>query len=87
MHVNMIISESAIKIIKRNVNIAVYIVIEITSYKPWWFHVCIFGLLFGNTAAVKIVTRHVCSVTSFSPRRVDVVICGPRLFLDLCDNE
>ena len=41
MHVNMIISEPAVKIIKCNVNIAV----------------CVLGLLFANTATVKVVTK------------------------------
>ena len=54
MHMNMIISEPTIKIINKcNINIAVY---QTTSHGDFMY-VCVLGLLFANTAGVKIVIK------------------------------
>ena len=63
MHVNVIISEPAIKTInKYNVNIAMYWFKSQTTYKPWWFYVrtyvCVLELLFAYIVSFKIVIKH-----------------------------
>ena len=40
--------------------------IEITSYKPWLFHVCVLGLLLAMQPPLKSLPGE-CDVTSFSP--------------------
>ena len=58
MHVNMIISEPAIKIIKCNVNIAVYWLKSQTTYHGDFMYVFL-GCYLPMQLPVKIVTKHI----------------------------
>ena len=49
------ISEPAIKTNKHNVNIAVYCLKSQTTSHGEFMYVCVLGLLFANTAAIKII--------------------------------
>ena len=59
MHVNMIINALTVEIInKRNV-IAMYWSKSQTTSHGLDLHKCVLGLLFANTAAIKIISKYV----------------------------